>query len=69
MEEAALSKLGRYERMLWVALWGSGQIGRWNPKGEESLQSIAVPGFVIPGTVNDGPIANPGPRCPRHFGP
>jgi mannose-6-phosphate isomerase-like protein (cupin superfamily) len=23
-----------------------------------------VPGFVIPGALNTGPVANPGPRCP-----
>lgn len=31
---------------------------------ESGPPTPTVPGFVIPGAVNNGPIADPGPRCP-----
>lgn len=31
------------EGMLWIALWGGGRIGRWNPDDGELLQSVACP--------------------------
>lgn len=31
---------------------------------EDGPPTPTVPGFVIPGAVNDGPLASPGPRCP-----
>jgi len=31
------------EGMLWIALWGGGQVGRWNPDNGELLTSISCP--------------------------
>ena len=31
------------EGMLWVALWGGGQVCRWNPQNGELLQTVACP--------------------------
>ena len=31
------------EGMLWIALWGGGQVGRWNPHDGKLLQSVACP--------------------------
>lgn len=35
------------EGMLWVALWGGGQVARWNPQTGKRLQTITVPVSLV----------------------
>jgi sugar lactone lactonase YvrE len=43
------------EGMLWVALWGGGQVGRWDPATGRLLDTIAVPARLVTSCALGGP--------------
>ena len=43
------------EGMLWVALWGTGRVGRWNPADGKLVQSVEVPASQTTACAFGGP--------------
>jgi sugar lactone lactonase YvrE len=43
------------EGMLWVAVWGSGEVSRWDPRSGEMLQTISVPATNVTACAFGGP--------------
>ena len=43
------------EGMLWVAVWGSGEVSRWDPERGEMLKAISVPATNVSACAFGGP--------------